>query len=92
MFVSISLSPTLARSAQGVKYFAAALQLDPDTSEAASKYKALRRTITETTRIRGEIDKALTGNLSATWCSVLVLIFLLLLLLLNYCEMSYPPF
>jgi hypothetical protein len=46
---------------QAGKYFAAALQLDPDNSEAAGKYKTLRKAASETVRIRGEIDKALAG-------------------------------
>ena len=45
-----------------MKHFAAALQLDPDNTEAARKYKTLRKIISETTRIRIEIEKAITGD------------------------------
>jgi DnaJ family protein C protein 7 len=43
---------------QAQKYYAAALQLDPDNQEVGRKLKTLRRVVAETARIRGEIDKA----------------------------------
>jgi hypothetical protein len=49
------------RDSQAGKYYAAALQLDPDNKEAMGKYKTLRIAVSETVRIRGEIEKALAG-------------------------------
>ena len=39
---------------QAQKYFAAALQLDPDNQEVGRKLKTLRRVVTETARLRGD--------------------------------------
>ena len=45
---------------QAQKYYAAALQLDPDNQEVGRKLKTLRRVVAETGRIRGEIAKGTT--------------------------------
>jgi tetratricopeptide (TPR) repeat protein len=47
---------------QAQKYFSAALQLDPDNNEVARKLKTLRRVVTETARLRGEIDKNMAAR------------------------------
>ena len=44
---------------QAQKYFAAALQLDPDNQEVGRKLKTLRRVVTETARLRGIVSSSL---------------------------------
>ena len=43
---------------QASKYYAAAIQLDPDNKEVAQKLKTLRKVTGELSRLRTEIDKA----------------------------------
>ena len=43
---------------QAQKYFAAALQLDPDNQEVGRKLKTLRRVVTETARLRGDDERS----------------------------------